>query len=96
VVLGGMVVGLVGRMISPHAQPRLLFAAPLLFGAIGQLIAAMMVKVPLTDAYIAQAIPAVGRPMPIDYAAGSLMGVAMGLGWARSFLHQDEAAAEAT
>jgi hypothetical protein len=95
VVLGAMAVGLVGRMICPHAQPRLLFAAPLLFGALGQLIAALLIKVPLTDAYITQAIPAVGRAMPIDYAAGSLMGVAMGLGWAKSFLHQEETAAAA-
>ena len=36
-------------------------------------------------------------PMPITYAAGTLVGVSMGLGWARSFLHYDdegEAAAE--
>ena len=94
VVLGAMAAGLVGRMISPHAQPRLLFAAPLLFGAVGQLVAAMMVKVPLVDAFVAQSIPAIGRPMPIDYAAGSLMGVSMGLGWAKSFLHPGEAAVE--
>jgi hypothetical protein len=28
--------------------------------------------------------------MPVDYATGSLMGVAVGLGWARSFLHHED------
>ncbi|MHC4901254.1 MAG: hypothetical protein ACYTGD_06280 [Planctomycetota bacterium] len=96
VVLGAMAVGLVGRLLAPHAQPRLLFAIPCLFGALGQLAAMVMVRESLTDAYVAKAIPAVGMPMPIDYAAGSLMGVAMGLGWAKSFLHQEETAPETT
>ena len=27
-------------------------------------------------------------PMPMDFVAGSLMGVAMGLGWSRSFVEE--------
>ncbi|MHC4220026.1 MAG: hypothetical protein ACYSU7_16400 [Planctomycetota bacterium] len=96
VVLGGMAVGLVGRLIAPHAQPRLLFAVACLFGALGLFVAMLMVRDPLTDAYVTQTIPAVGLPMPIDYAAGSLMGVSMGLGWAKSFLHQEDPAPETT
>ena len=90
VVLGGLVVGMVGRLLSPHAQPRLLFAAPCFFGALGHAVAAMTVSEPLPDAFVAQALPALSLPMPIDYAAGSLMGVAMGLGWAKGFLQQDD------
>ena len=90
VVLGGLVVGLVGRLLSPHAQPRLLFAVPCFFGALGQLIAMFMMHDPLVDALVADNLPALSLPMPIDYAAGSLMGVAMGLGWAKGFLHLEE------
>ncbi len=96
VVLGSMVVGLVGRLLSPYAQPRLLFASPCLFGAIGHVLGLLFVVDPLSEAFVTQSIPAVSLPMPLDYAAGSLMGVAMGLGWARSFLHDEDEAAEAS
>jgi hypothetical protein len=95
VVVGSMVVGLVGRLIAPHAQPRLLFAAVCLVGALGHLVGMMMVEGGLADAFVARAIPKINLPMPIDYAAGSLMGVSMGLGWAKSFLHQAETAPDA-
>ncbi len=90
VILGGLAVGLAGRLLSPGVQPRLLFAAPCLFGALGVLIGTLMLKQPLLDAFVAGTIPALCRPMPIDFAAGSLAGVAMGLGWAKSFLHQEQ------
>jgi hypothetical protein len=96
VVLGAMAVGLVGRLLAPHAQPRLLFAAACVFGALGHVVGMMMVRGALADAYVARTIPAISLPMPIDYAAGSLMGVSMGLGWARSFLHQEDTAPETT
>ncbi len=96
VILSAMAVGLVGRLLAPHAQPRLLFAVTCLFGALGQFVGMMMIRGTLPDAFVAQAIPKICLPMPIDYAAGSLMGVAMGLGWAKSFLHQDETAPETT
>jgi len=86
VVLGAMAAGVVGRLVSPHVQPLLLFAAPCFFGAAGQLAAAMVTPDPIADAYIASTLPALALPMPIDYAAGSLMGVSMGLGWAKGFL----------
>lgn len=89
VVLGGLVVGLVGRLLAPNAQPRLLFAVPCFFGALGQLAAALTVRGPLPDVFVTSGLPALCRPMPIDYAAGSLMGVAMGLGWAKSFLNHE-------
>ncbi len=90
VILGGLVVGLVGRLLSPGVQPRLLFAAPCLFGALGQVIGMLMLHEPLAEAFVAGNVPALCRPMPIDYAAGSLAGVAMGLGWAKSFLQQEQ------
>lgn len=88
--LGGMLAGLIGRLISPNVQPVLIFASPILFGAIGHTIGMAMLKQPLDVAYVMDKLPLLSRPMPIDYAAGSLMGVAMGVGWARSFLHHEE------
>lgn len=89
VVLAGMVVGLAGRLLSPHAQPRLLFAVPCFFGAAGQIIGMLLLHGPMIDAFVGRSIPALSLPMPIDYAAGSLTGVAMGLGWAKSFLQPE-------
>ncbi len=90
VVLGSMLVGLCGRFLSPYSQPRLLVAAPCLFGALGHVIGMVLLKQPLVEAYVTQSIPALSLPMPIDYAAGSLLGVSMGLGWAKSFQQQEQ------
>ena len=90
VVLGSMLVGLCGRFLSPYAQPRLLVAAPCLFGALGHVIGMVLLKQPLVEAFVAHSIPALSLPMPIDYAAGSLLGVSIGLGWAKSFQQQEQ------
>jgi len=89
-VSGGMAAGLAGRLIAPHVQPLLLFASPCFFGAAATLIAGMVVKGSLADAYVANDLPLLILPIPIDYAAGSLMGVSMGLGWAKGFLHHEQ------
>ena len=88
--LGGVAAGLTGRLISPNVQPILLFASPIFFGALGHLFALVLLKRPLDIAYVVDDLPVFTRPMPIDYAAGSLMGVAVGVGWARSFLHHED------
>lgn len=87
-VMGGIVAGLVGRLLEPRVQPRLLFAAPCIFGALAQFGCASLAEGRLAEMIVFRTLPAVCLPMPIDYAAGSLMGVAIGLGWARSFLHE--------
>jgi len=92
VFCGGMVAGLAGRLLSPHVQPILIFAAPILFGAIAHAAAAATSDHPLREAYVQEAISPLNLPMPIDYACGSLLGVAVGVGWARSFLHHEEEA----
>lgn len=95
VFFGAMLTGLVGRLVSPHVQPILMFVSPMLFGALGYLVAATTMRSPLDDAYIAGATSAFARIMPLDYLAGSLLGVSFGLGWAKSFLHHEEAPATA-
>lgn len=95
VFFGAMLAGLIGRLIAPHVQPILLFVSPVLFGAIGHLIAGATMRAPLDDAYIAGGGSAFARIMPLDYVAGSLLGVSFGLGWAKSFLHHEEVPAPA-
>jgi hypothetical protein len=53
-------------------------------------------RLPLDDAYIAGALGALARPMPLDYLAGALLGVSFGLGWAKSFLHHEAVPAAAS
>ena len=93
-VLGGLFAGMLARLLSPHTQPRLIFATACLAGAVGHLIGAVMIQISTADgmatAYVASTLPAVSFPLPIDYAVGSLIGVAMGLGWAASFLHHEQ------
>jgi len=88
--VGAMLAGLGGRLLSPHVQPMILFASPVFFGAVGHLIGAMLLKQPLDIAFARGQLSHFSLPMPLDYAAGSLMGVSMGLGWAKSFLQHDE------
>ena len=83
--IAGIGTGMAGRMLAPRVQPVLLFAAPLVFIAIGRL----WVGFAGTDsiaAWAAGQASGLGVPTPLDAAAGSLMGVAMGLGWSRGFV----------
>jgi hypothetical protein len=93
-VLGGLVAGMLARLLSPHTQPRLIFATACLAGAVGHVIGAVVIQVSadgsMAAAYVASTLPAVSLPLPIDYAVGSLIGVAMGLGCAASFLHHEQ------
>ena len=87
--LGAIAAGMIGRSLSPHSQPILLFAAPVVFGALGYAIALTMVSGPIDEMFVVNALPRLARPMPLDYAAGALMGVAIGLGWSRGFIGEE-------
>ena len=92
-ILGGLVAGMLARLLSPQTQPRLIFATACLAGAVGHVIGAVVIQISADDgmaAYIVSTLPAVSLPLPIDYAVGSLIGVAMGLGWAASFVHHEQ------
>ncbi len=95
VVVGATLAGLAGRLLAPKTPPVLLFAAPLVFASIAYVVAHFMVGQGQTlDAlYVSRSAPRFAFPMPIDYAAGSLAGVAIGIGWARSFLKPHPATA---
>lgn len=88
--VGATLAGLAGRLLAPHVQPILLFATPCLFGAAGHVIGAVTVTGSPADAYVLSNLSAFSLPLPVDYAAGSLLGVSFGLGWAKSFLHYED------
>lgn len=90
VFVGALAAGLGGRLLSPHVQPVLLFASPLFFAAVGSLIAVIMTKQTQEELFELGTLAPVLRITPIDYLAGSMMGVAVGFGWARSFLHHED------
>ena len=83
--IAGIGAGLAGRMLAPRVQPVLLFATPLAFIAIGQAWSGFSGADSIAAWSMGKA-SGLGIPTPIDAAAGSLMGVAMGLGWSRSFV----------
>lgn len=86
-VLGGLACGVFGRTWSPRTQPLLLVAAPVaILGAV-QLLLALRVDAPI-DSYVAGTYHRLLWMTPLDVVAGSLAGVALGLGWARSFIRE--------
>ena len=89
VLIGSMAAGMVARALRPRIQPILLFASPCLFGAVGHLIGWKMVSKPLDEAFVDRDLWSLSLAMPADYAAGSLLGVSLGLGWAKSFMHPE-------
>lgn len=95
VFIGATLSGLIGRLLAPHVQPLLLYVSPMIFGAVGYVIAAALTRLPLDEAYINSSLSAFARVMPMDYLAGSLLGVSFGLGWAKSFLHHEDVPATA-
>jgi hypothetical protein len=90
VVCGSMVAGLAARLVSPRVQPVLFFAAPVTWGAVGHLIAYMLQNGSITEAPATGSLSRLAYPMPIDYAAGALVGVSIGIAWARSFSQAEQ------
>lgn len=90
VVIGAVLAGLGARLCAPDLQPRLIFALTCAAGGLACIVASFFVVRPLADALVKGTIPPWCLVRPIDLAAGSLIGVSMGIGWARSFLHRDE------
>lgn len=92
-VIAGMLTGLFGRLWAPRAQPVLLPAAALVAIGVAQLVAAVRLEGPILEVFDRGLLPRVLAALPMDVAGGVAAGVAMGLGWARSF-GGDAAAAE--
>ncbi len=87
--LGGITVGIAYRLIAPQITPLFAFVAPLILMGLYQMFVASRVTADLSMLFAAGALAPELRVMPADSVAGSLTGVAIGLGWARSFRRSD-------
>jgi hypothetical protein len=91
--VGGIAAGLLGRLLSPNIQPVLLPAGVCIAGIGGVWVGWWQLSgLQAIDAYATNALPPLLRPAPIDWAVGGLIGVPIGVTWAKSFLcHEDDA-----
>ncbi|MFO0783999.1 MAG: hypothetical protein U0636_09990 [Phycisphaerales bacterium] len=83
-VLGCAAVALAARKLQGRSQPILVMAAPVLCIGIMQVLTAVSAQLPLDKLVAGDALPGWSRIMPMDAAAGALMGVPIGLGWSRA------------
>ena len=87
---GAMFIGTVCRRLLGDSQPILLFAAPVLAVGVAQLITAGSLPGPLDRAVTARAVPGWSLAMPLDVAAGTLLGLPLGLGWSSGGVSDEE------
>ncbi|MEE2972521.1 MAG: hypothetical protein VX672_05300 [Planctomycetota bacterium] len=85
---GGIGAGMLGRVLAPRVQPVLVYAAPCIFLALGQVWALRSGGEAVITSWIRGESSPFGLPMPVDVAAGALMGVSLGIGWSRGFVDQ--------
>jgi hypothetical protein len=88
-VLASFFAGMAGRVAAPRLDPILIYFSIPFLGGIAQLVIASGWSGSLPDALVVGDIPRLACLMPLDWVAGSLIGVSMGVGWARSFIVQD-------
>jgi len=89
-VLGGFATGAIGRGLAPRTPPVYLACALPAAFAVNLLFLAFTAKGDLAAAFVDGSFPRLLRVMPVDLAAGSLMGVSMGFGVMRSFVSDEE------
>lgn len=87
--VAGIIMGFLVRQFLPTMQPVIIYSMPTAVGGLGYLIALLISP---TDglALMQQSISPLLYPMPIDYAAGSVMGLSIGLSWAASLAQSKE------
>jgi len=90
--LGAMAAGLVGRLVAPTVQPVLLFPAVCVFGALGQWVVGLTLPDDPSALVAAGRLPNLILPLPIDYAAGALIGIPIGISWGNGFIEKQDAA----
>jgi hypothetical protein len=90
--LAGVAVAFGARLLAPREQPVLVFAAPVLVLGAVQLVMAGAMGAGLDRAFATGALPSLLAAMPADIAAGSLCGVAIGLGWSKGLVKPAESA----
>jgi len=81
--VGGIVIGFLARQFTPSMQPHVYYVFPIALAALGYLFGTLFF--PVSDvAFAQQQVSPLLFPMPIEYAAGLLLGVSLGLSWVLS------------
>ncbi|MCH2144507.1 MAG: hypothetical protein MK082_05100 [Phycisphaerales bacterium] len=88
VILASFLAGMAGRVAAPKLDPILIYPGVVLVGGLAQLVVVSGWSGSLADALVEQTVPRFLYVMPITWVAGSLAGVSMGVGWARSFISE--------
>jgi len=78
--LGGVLIGVLARQFLHTALPILLFALPIAIGGVGYVIGITIGETDIAT-FTQQEFSTLLYPMPIEYAGGLLVGLAIGLGW---------------
>jgi hypothetical protein len=89
--LGGFAAGAIGRLLAPRTQPVYLAAAPMAVFTAAYGFLAFTLEGNLATGLVDGSLPRLLRVMPVDMAAGALMGTALGYGFMRSFVEQKAA-----
>lgn len=87
--VGGIAVGMAFRLVAPRIQPAIAFISPILLMGGYQWFVASRLRVGADALFAATLLPPELCVMPLDTVAGTLLGVAIGIGWARSFRKTD-------
>lgn len=78
--VGGIAIGFLARRFTPSMQPHVYYVFPTALAALGYLFGTLFF--PVSDvAFAQQQVSPLLFPMPIEYAAGLLLGVSLGLSW---------------
>ena len=85
-IIAGVATGYLGRFLAPTIQPILLYAAPCIFLAIGQVVIFGSGTSEVISTWVQNGGPRLGVPTPVDVAAGALMGVSIGIGFSRGIV----------
>ena len=88
-VVGGVATAMLGRRLVGSSQPILLMAAPVLAVGVAQLWTALTFQGALDLAVAQRTLPGWSVAMPIDIAAGAMLGVPIGLGWTKPTEDED-------
>lgn len=89
-VLAGVGAGLASRLMSPHVQPYLIVPAVVIVGAAATGWTASSAGTDLLSTIRREGMPPLAATSGAGWASGAMLGVAMGLGWARTFLHHED------
>jgi len=82
--VGGLAIALLSRKFLHSMQPILLFALPIACGGVGYFIG-MLLSDTTPSAFAQEKMSSLLFPMPMEYAGGIILGLAIGLGWTASY-----------